>query len=133
MESGVMDQTPFIISESFPIPADKMFDLWTSPEHLGQWFGPAGVKIVRQTMDLRVGGAYHFCLQTLDGPLMWGKWVFREITAPKRLAWIHAFSDEAGGLSRHPMSPTWPLELLSTVDFQEEGGGMTPMTRITLQ
>ena len=59
MESGVMDQTPFIISETFPIPADKMFGLWTNPEHLGKWFGPAGVKIVRQTMDLRVGGVYH--------------------------------------------------------------------------
>jgi uncharacterized protein YndB with AHSA1/START domain len=129
MESNIMDQTPFIITETFPITAEKMFTLWTSPKHLDQWFGPAGVTIIRQTMDLRVGGTYHVGLQTPDGQLMWGKWVFSEISAPKRLAWIHAFSDEAGGLTRHPMSPTWPLELLSTVDFQEDGG----VTRVTLQ
>jgi uncharacterized protein YndB with AHSA1/START domain len=124
-----MSHQPFIISEKFPIAAGKMFALWTRPEHLSHWFGPAGVKIVRHTMDLRPGGIYHFCLQTPDGQLMWGKWVFREIDAPRRLVWIHSFSDERGGLTRHPLSDTWPLELVSTVKFEEADGATT----VTLQ
>jgi len=57
--------------------------------------------------------------------VMWAKFVYREIAAPERLVWVHSFSDEAGGLTRHPMSPTWPLEMLSTVTFTEEPGGKT--------
>ena len=53
------------------------------------------------------------------------KFVYREIAAPERLVWVHSFSDEAGGLTRHPMSPTWPLELLTTVTFEEAPGGKT--------
>ncbi|MGC2458944.1 MAG: SRPBCC domain-containing protein [Gallionellaceae bacterium] len=124
-----MRHQPFIISEKFPVSVEKMFALWTNPDHLSHWFGPAGVKIVRHSMDLRVGGIYHFCLQTPDGQLMWGKWIFREIDAPKRLVWIHSFSDERGGLTRHPLSDTWPLQLVSTVNFQEVDG----VTTVTFQ
>lgn len=123
-----MKQTPFTLSESFPIAADRMFELWTQPDHLAKWFGPAGVRVVQHTMDLRPGGSYHFCLQGPVGDPLWGKWVFREITPPTRLVWLHSFSDEAGGVSKHPMSPTWPLEIVSTVEFQQLGD----MTRVSL-
>ena len=53
-----------------------------------------------------------------DGHVIWAKFVYREIAAPQRLVWVHSFSDEAGGLTRHPLSPTWPLELLTTVTLR---------------
>jgi predicted enzyme related to lactoylglutathione lyase/uncharacterized protein YndB with AHSA1/START domain len=124
-----MNPSVFSMSETFPIAANRMFDLWTSPEHLKNWFGPAGAEIVRHTLDLRPGGSYHFCLKTPDGNEMWGKWAFREITAPTRLVWIHSFSDEAGGLTKHPMSETWPLEMVSTVTFLESGAATTVALR----
>ena len=43
----------------------------------------------------------------------WAKFVYREIVPPELLVWEHSFSDEAGGLTRHPLSPTWPLKLLT--------------------
>jgi uncharacterized protein YndB with AHSA1/START domain len=59
---------------------------------------------------------------------MWAKLVYREIVAPQRLAWVHSFSDAAGGLTRHPLSSTWPLEMLTTVTFESEPGGRTTVT-----
>jgi len=59
---------------------------------------------------------------------MWAKFVYREVKAPQRLVWEHAFSDEAGGLTRHPLSPTWPLKLLTTVTFEDLGSGKTKVT-----
>jgi uncharacterized protein YndB with AHSA1/START domain len=41
---------------------------------------------------------------------------------------INSFSDEAGGIARHPMAPTWPLEMLSIFTFEEEPGGKTKLT-----
>ena len=76
-------------------------------------------------MDLRRGGIYHYGLRAPDGSIMWGKFVYREIVRPERMVLVNSFSDEAGNLTRHPMSPTWPLEMLSTFLFAEEQGRTT--------
>jgi uncharacterized protein YndB with AHSA1/START domain len=58
-----------------------------------------------------------------------GKFVYREIVAPERLVFIVSFSDEKGGVTRHPWNASWPLETLSTVTFEEQGG----KTKVTVQ
>jgi uncharacterized protein YndB with AHSA1/START domain len=63
-----------------------------------------------------------------DGTDMWGKMAYREIDAPKRLVFINSFSDPKGGVTRHPWSPNWPLQMLSTITFEEQAGGKTKVT-----
>jgi hypothetical protein len=53
---------------------------------------------------------------------MWGKFVYREIIPQQRIVWIHSFSDEVGGVTRHPMAPTWPRESLSSATLAEHEG-----------
>ncbi|MEI9804501.1 MAG: SRPBCC domain-containing protein [Pseudolabrys sp.] len=77
---------------------------------------------------MRIGGTYHYGMQTPDGTLMWGRMIFREITPPERMVFINSFSDEAGGLGRHPLAPTWPLEMMSIYTFEDVGGGKTKFT-----
>jgi len=52
---------------------------------------------------------------------MWGKWIFREITAPEKLVLNNSFSDAEGNLTRHPMSATWPQEMLTTSVLADHG------------
>jgi len=92
------------------------------------WWGPKGFTVVKSDMDLRVGGIYHYCLQAPDGSPMWGKFVYREIAPPERVVLISSFSDERGGTTRHPMTPTWPLEMISTMLFEETGKAKTKFT-----
>jgi len=113
---------PFIISRTFDAPRELVWKAWTERERLMQWFGPKGFTMPVAKMDFRPGGICHSCLRSPDGHEMWGKWVFREIVKPERFVFVHSFSDEAGGITRHPMSPTWPLEMLSTVTFAEQNG-----------
>ena len=51
--------------------------------------------------------------------------VYREIVAPERIVLVNSFSDEDGGLTRHPFSPTWPLQMLSTCTLTERDGKTT--------
>lgn len=118
----------FVISRVFDAPRDLVWSCFTDAERLKAWFGPKGSVVVASKMDLRVGGTYHGALRTGDGPVMWAKFVYREVVAPERLVWVHSFSDEAGGLTRHPLSPTWPLELLTTVTFEDVPDGKTRVT-----
>jgi uncharacterized protein YndB with AHSA1/START domain len=115
----------FVISRVFDAPRDLVWQCFTDPERMKEWWGPKGSTIVASTMDFRVGGTYHGAMRAGGGPVMWAKFVYREIAPPERLVWVHSFSDEAGGVTRHPLSSTWPLEMLSTVTFTAEPGGKT--------
>ena len=114
---------PFVISRVLDVPRDKVWKSWTEVERLKQWWGPKGFTVSHCTLDLRPGGLMHYCLRSPDGHDMWGRFVYREIAKPERLVWVNSFSDEKGGVTRHPMSPGWPREMLTTVSFAEQKGG----------
>jgi len=118
----------FVITRVFDAPAALVWKCFTEPERMKEWFGPKGSVVVSAIMDLRVGGTYHGAMRGPDGKVMWAKFIYREIVPPQRLVWEHSFSDEAGGLTRHPLSPTWPLWLLTTVTLADAPGGKTALT-----
>jgi uncharacterized protein YndB with AHSA1/START domain len=119
----------FIISRSFDVPRELMFRLWTDPVHMQRWWGPKGATVIHSRMELRPGGTYHYGMRTPDGHEMWGRFVFREIVKPERLVFVNSFSDEKGGLARHPLHLAWPLEMLSTISFTELAGKTTVTVR----
>jgi uncharacterized glyoxalase superfamily protein PhnB/uncharacterized protein YndB with AHSA1/START domain len=116
---------PFILSRTFDAPRDKVWKAWTERDRLMQWFTPKGFKMTTAKLDLRPGGMFHYCMRSSEGKEMWGKFVYREIAAPDRIVVVNSFSDEAGGITRHPMSPTWPREMLSTFALTGQGGKTT--------
>ena len=87
------------------------------------FFATEGFVVFGATMDLRPGGSYHFGLRAPGGDEMWGKFVYREISPPHRLVWVHSFSDAAGNVVKHAMSQDWPLLMLATVTFVEQAAG----------
>ena len=119
----------FKITRVFDAPCQKVWDAWTQKNMLDKWFGPKGVPIVTSTMNFKVGGAYHYGMQLPVGGIMWGRWIFREITPTSRIVWEHGFTDETGTqCTRHPFAPTWPLKMVSTLTFQDQGN----QTAVTL-
>jgi uncharacterized protein YndB with AHSA1/START domain len=119
----------FSISRVFDAPRDLVFKAWTESERLALWWGPKGFKMLIAKLDLRPGGVFHYCMQAPEGSAMggkmWGKFVYREIEPPRRLVFVNSFSDEAGGLTRHPLAPIWPLEVLNVLTFAEHQGKTT--------
>jgi uncharacterized protein YndB with AHSA1/START domain len=122
------DVQPFSISRVLDAPRPIVWQVHTDPVHIQRWMGPAGMKVIKSDLDLRVGGRYHYGLEGPDGSRMWGRQIFREITPVERLVYIQSFSDEQGGITRHPMADTWPLEMLSTVTFEALDDGRTKVT-----
>ena len=119
----------FIISRTLAAPRELVFAAFTEPERMKQWWGPKGFKVIASTMELRPGGFYHYGMQAPDGATMWGKFVYREIVRPERIVLVNSFSDEKGGVTRHPLAPDWPLQMLSTFLFETVGEG----TRLTIK
>jgi uncharacterized protein YndB with AHSA1/START domain len=124
-EAGGKD---FVIARVLDAARDRVWQALTESEHLTQWWPPKSFTMISATMDLRPGGFFHCGMRSVEGYKMWGKFVYREIAPPERLVFINSFSNEAGEVKRHPIVPTWPLELVTTMLFEDESGGKTKLT-----
>ncbi|MGC9942246.1 MAG: SRPBCC family protein [Verrucomicrobiota bacterium] len=113
---------PFVISREFAAPRELVWKAWAEQGCLMQWFGPRGFTMRTARLDFRPGGSFHYSMNTPDGKELWGKFIYREILAPQKIVLVNCFSDETGGVTRHPFSATWPLEMLTTIVFAERGG-----------
>ncbi|MGZ3297795.1 MAG: SRPBCC family protein [Asticcacaulis sp.] len=111
----------FTIERTFAAPRDLVWAAYTEAQHLGSWFGPPGTTVKVKSLDLRPGGVFLYGMEMPGGVIMWGKWVYREISAPERLSYVVSFCNEQGAPVRHPMAPLWPLEVLAVQTFEDAG------------
>lgn len=73
-------------------PAERVFDAWTRPEALKQWFGPSDdMTILIAQTDLRVGGRYRIVGQMLDGEQHRVGGVYQEIIPGRKLVFTWAW------------------------------------------
>jgi uncharacterized protein YndB with AHSA1/START domain len=100
----------------FDAPRQFVFQVWTDPEHVAQWWGPHGFMCPRCELDARIGGAIRIDMRGPDGKTypMTGKYL--EIVEPARLVFTSSALDEAGNSL---------FEVLNTVTFAERGGKTT--------
>lgn len=87
------------LDRTFDAPAELVWQMWTEPEHFAAWYGPTGATIPEITMDVRVGGIRHFCIemQTPDGrSRMWFVGEYLVIDRPRRLVYTESMSDPEG-------------------------------------
>ena len=67
-------------------PPAKVYQAWTEPEKIVQWFGPDSGKVVSAETDLRVGGRYRVVFHTEDGEQHDVSGEYSEVVANERLA-----------------------------------------------
>ena len=101
----------------FERPRHLLFEAWTIPEHLRQWWGCEGSSITRCDIDLHVGGAWRLVMRMADGSNHPFQGVYREIVPNERLVYSERYD------APHIGSPEW----LTTVNFDDFDGG----TRLT--
>jgi uncharacterized protein YndB with AHSA1/START domain len=77
--------------------------------------------------DIRPGGG-SFDFMSSGTMKMFGRAQYLEMKKPGRLVYTQQFCDENEKPSRHPMSPTWPETMLTTVRMSEEGPDRTRVT-----
>lgn len=118
----------FVINRTFDAPPDVMFDLWTDPNHLSKWSPPTGFEMQFIRCDIAPGGKSFYCMGNNSGMKMYGRAHYLEITRPHRIVYTQQFCDEQENLARHPMAPTWPATMLTTIEFAAEDENQTRVT-----
>lgn len=107
----------FIITRLLTAPRDRVFAAWTTAAELSLWAAPHGFTVTEGETDLRPGGRWWCCMRAPDDALLRPHGIYREIAAPERLVFTHAWEGE-----NEPAT-------LVTVSLSEEPGG----THLTLQ
>ncbi|PCH82518.1 MAG: hypothetical protein COB90_00080 [Hyphomicrobiales bacterium] len=83
------DEGPIYIHVRKKIPASpqRVFQAWTSPEELKQWWGPRNVVCSTAEVDLRVGGKYRLGNEFPDGKIVWISGIFETVEQPAELVY----------------------------------------------
>jgi uncharacterized protein YndB with AHSA1/START domain len=101
-EQTMADEQSWVnIEREFDAPIDVVWRMWTDPNLFSQWYGPNGMSIPVAEMDLVVGGTRKICMQMKrpDRTMsMWFTGVYKEINAPRRLAYTESMCDADGVL-----------------------------------
>jgi uncharacterized protein YndB with AHSA1/START domain len=80
--------------------------------------------------DIRTGGDAFYAMGN-GAFTMYGRSSYEQIRRPDLLVYTQQFCDEHENVSRHPMAPTWPETMRTTVQFNAEGPGRTRVTLTT--
>jgi uncharacterized protein YndB with AHSA1/START domain len=92
---------PLVVSRTFPVPRDLVFQAWSSADHLKRWFCPAGYSVPQAKVEFRVGGAFDICMRSQEGVEHWTRGRFVEISPHSRLVIdMNAFGAEGPALFR---------------------------------
>jgi uncharacterized protein YndB with AHSA1/START domain len=108
----------FVMTRVFDAPRELVFQAWTDPKHLAQWWGPRGFTNPVCEWDARPGGKIYDVMRAPNGQDFPMGGEFREIVPPEKLVILCGALDEKGKLL---------FEFLHTVTFAEEKG-KTKMT-----
>jgi uncharacterized protein YndB with AHSA1/START domain len=73
-----------VITREFDAPIELVFDVSTKPEHVRKTIAPFEEEVTECSIDLRVGGSYHFVFVTDDGTECSFRGTFLEVERPTR-------------------------------------------------
>lgn len=97
------------LERDFAAPIDLVWQMWTEAEHFAAWYGPAGASIPEASIDARVGGRRHICMQmsTPDGEMqMWFVGEHLVVNPVTLLVYTESMSDADGNTVRPPQMPS---------------------------
>ena len=82
------------ITKDFDAPRDLVWDAYTKPELLDQWWAPKPLTSRTTAMDFEVGGRRFYAMVMPDGQERWAVQKYTSITPKSNFKFFNAFSDE---------------------------------------
>jgi uncharacterized protein YndB with AHSA1/START domain len=93
------------ISRKLNAPVDLVWEVWTKPEHIANWWGPNGFTNTISKMDITAGGEWDLVMHGPDGTDYKNKSIFREVVLHKKIVYEHVSAPK----------------FISTISFEEQG------------
>jgi uncharacterized protein YndB with AHSA1/START domain len=101
------DQKTITVKRAFAAPLNLVWDAWTKPEILDQWWAPKPYKTKTKTMDFREGGFWLYCMFNPENETHWCRADYKKIEPQKFFSGLDAFCDEDGNVNNAFPNSLW--------------------------
>jgi len=105
------------ITREFDADLSLVWDAYTKPEILDQWWAPKPFSSKTKVMDFKVGGRRFYAMVTPEGQERWAVQKYTSITPKTNFKFYNAFSDKDE--NTEPVGSDWDLS------FSEKNGTTT--------
>jgi uncharacterized protein YndB with AHSA1/START domain len=106
------------LTREFEAPIQLVFDVLTKEEHMVHTIAPYGEVVTKCSIDLRVGGEYHYIFLSDEGMEMSFRGTFLEVEPPTRSVQTWIYDGWVG------------VEAIESVNLSESGGVTTMVYRL---
>jgi uncharacterized protein YndB with AHSA1/START domain len=113
-ETTPLSERELVLTRLIDAAPERLFQAWTDPKLLPQWFAPRPLTTSVCEIDLRVGGVCRTVMRTPDGVEYPNEGVYLEIVENRRVVFTDAFG--AG------WTPSDKPFMVGTITFEPEGG-----------
>lgn len=103
------------IERTFRASGQLLWQTWTKPELLDQWWAPKPWKAKTKIMDFRIGGLWLYSMSSPEGEQHWSRADYQTIDTEKFFSANESFCDSAGGITEDMPAMFWE------VSFQGSG------------
>lgn len=114
-----------VIERVFDAPRKLVWDVWTEPKHITQWWGPRGYSARVPLLDFKPGGKWQYIMVAPDGAEFPIQGVFLEVVPLEKIV----TTDEFGEGTPEEMKSALPKGIVVTATFADEGR----KTKLTLR
>lgn len=77
------------ITKTLKAPIDLVWEVWTKPEHIANWWGPKGFTNTIHKMEVWEGGEWKLTMHGPDGTDYPNRSIYREIIPLKKIVFEH--------------------------------------------
>jgi len=88
------------ITRVYDAPVKVVWDAWTDPDQVAQWWGPRGFTLTTHGKELRPGGIWHYTMHGPDGVDYLNKTLYHVVEVNKKLVYDHGGNDDRPPLFR---------------------------------
>ena len=99
-----------IMSRLLNAPRELVWEVFTDPKHLANWWGPFGFTITTHQKETKVDGQWRLTMHGPDGRDYPNKIIYEEVVKPERLVFRHSGDEDSEGVNH-----------VTTIVFKEEG------------
>jgi uncharacterized protein YndB with AHSA1/START domain len=122
-----------VVTRVFDAPRALVWEAWTNPKYVMQWWGPKGFTAPFCKIDFRVGGKFLCCMRSPDGQEGWNGGEYHEIVPHEKIVYSLYFADAQGNKVEPEQYGTEHEAIDDARDvviFEDFGNGQTKLTMI---
>jgi uncharacterized protein YndB with AHSA1/START domain len=119
------DELEIVVTRQFDAPIGLVFDVLWKPEHVRKTIAPFGEEVTVCSVDLRVGGDYHFVFVTDEGIECSFRGTFLELEPPTRTVetWLFEGWPDAHAVESMDLHETDGVTTLTwSLAFRDQAG-----------